>query len=230
MPIKKIKRGSGVTKRKYEQITVDFRGPNNPKVVEAFRDAVLRNPRSLGDRLAEYGRISVAVLSNAHLPTRPGLYRVDAKGKKWKPVKKQATHKGVRPIADALGFAIDSREGFAARVLDTVDEVRQYVAAGNIEDACINCIRLGSLLMAAELKDGRADGPARGGKSRAANMWGGLSPEEGAERDRLIAEYMSTPERQARGHKMKAYKRAAEKFKTSVATVRRAVRTAHKTY
>jgi hypothetical protein len=243
MPIEKITRGTGITKRTAYRVKVGRDGKFDTKDIDAIRNGLFEKGRDLESRLAEIERIAVAILANAGLPTKVGLYQFDATGK-WSSGKKgsggtrhasnrtcryplsgswtrpHAVTHGATSIADARGFACDSFEGYAARAIDRIQAIRQDLTACDMEEACVNCFRLGSLVTEAELKD-RGDGPSKGGIKGAQKKWGWGSKDRNNRCDRIRQAFVVA--RASGVGKIEAYELAARKQRVSVSTVRRAV-------
>jgi hypothetical protein len=215
MPIEKFTRGTGITKRTLYRVKVGHGLEFDAKDIEAIKNGLFEKGRDLHSRLAEIERTAVAILANADLPTKVDRYEFDATGK-WRSIRKGSGGKhrsssrtcrfapsgsrtrgftyGTAPIADARGFACDSLEGYAARAIDLVEAIRQNLTARDMEEACVNCFRLGSLVTEAELKD-RGDGPSKGGIKGAQKKWGWGSKDRNNRCDRIRQAFVVAPVR-----------------------------------
>jgi hypothetical protein len=224
MTLVTTKRGTGITKREVFSIHLDAGDPaENARLV---RELLRQTGRTAEQRLDEIHAGAAAILSKAELPVGPGLYAFDSSGN-WHPVSRpnegrrwESAAKIIAPIADAAGFACDSAQGYAARIVDCISAFREARAEGYWDDAFLSGIRLGSLLTEFDLKTGPADGPSRGGIKGARSRWG--SHDSRTHQKMLCEEFDRA--RDAGLSRMAAYAEVARKRKVSQRSVQRAVR------
>ncbi len=177
MPVTQKVVGSGITKRKQYGVHIGVDGKFNNEDIRLIRADMEKV--GLSHVLEPQEAYAKAILARAKLPTETWRLR-EVKSGKWKAITSLTLPRKlpvsycwmIAGVTDALGFAPDSREGYAARIVDRIYWIRRYLKEGNAESACEKSIALGVLVSEARLKYAtKADGPSRGGIKAAANRF-----------------------------------------------------------
>jgi hypothetical protein len=125
------------------------------------------------------------------------------------------------------GYPPDSPEGYASRVLMTLRVAQQELAAGHLDDAMAFAFAAGELVTEAAMKGvfekDYLTGAATRDRMRKVHEEKYGTAAEIEARDEAIRQAVEAGLAHGFG-KMKVYKAAAERFRTSVSTVRRVVR------
>ncbi len=166
MPIEKSQTGSGITK----QPSVKISAPHGEQEIEAFSSMIDELGTTLAGKLESIEQAAGTVLDEAGLPTAFGVYLRDVGGR-WassggrKLVKTQEVKyaRGVWSVAEASGFQRDSKEGYTARAIDHIGQIREALAAGDTERGALESMQLGGLLAEARMK-GRWEPTTLGGQ------------------------------------------------------------------
>lgn len=151
--------GTGMTKRAI--VTFDW---DDPADVDAqMQAAILALDRTSFDRLSK--RIvghAQQILAQAGLPTEANDAYAVTRKKGWKRLKrtrrpKRATHQGLAlsGLLLQLGHALDSPEGYAARVLSVIGEAGRLRDAGQLDEAMAMVFAVGSLISEARMRETR---------------------------------------------------------------------------
>jgi hypothetical protein len=218
MSIVKVTRGTGITKRDFYSVCLykGNRRENARYMSELFRS----KGKTVEDDLVEYAAAAARILSKANLPSRPGVYTFEGTGGKCRWVAGSPSRtwtKLIAPAADAAGFACDSPEGLAARILDCLGGIAR--ATGDRDKLVRGGMMLESLLSGFDLKTGTADGPSRGGIKGSKTRW---NAHDKSNRQEALCQAFAKARRTGLP-KMLAYDAAAGKSGASVRSVQRAV-------
>jgi hypothetical protein len=232
MPKPIMTTGSGMTERSI--LRFDWGQPEDAEAqvkaaIETFdRSSFAR----LSRRLAE---LAMPILDQAGLPSDPeGEYLVTSDGA-WAPITDEMdlgpeledAHLSLEVAVMLCGYPHDSPEGYAARVLMTLRVAQDQLEAGHLDEAMALAFAAGELVTEAAMKgvfekDYLAGAGARDRMRKVHEEKYG-TVEEVESRDEAIRQAVDSA--LAKGfRKMKVYKAAAERFRTSVSTVQRALR------
>lgn len=144
MALRKKSQGSGLTET--EALVAEGNLSNAEQLL--FDEATALH--EVEGRLSAIERTCVALLEDRGLPSGPCRYPGGFANEPWYALK-------------AMGYAIDSPEGFAARMLTDVKDVRRYKAQGDGDRAIMHMFYLGAKWAASGIKErhGRKSRPVQ---------------------------------------------------------------------
>ena len=231
MPKLTDKIGSGMTERGV--VHYDLSEPGDVRaLIQAAGETLDRS--SFGRLVQRLTRLTTQILAAADLPSDPEMmYRVTAErscepaGPMTPDAELDADRLPLQMAVLTCGYAPDSPEGYAARVIVLLRRAKEQLQAGSMDEAMATAFDAGALVNEAGMKETFEPDVLVGGRVREGGQEGHKkvhgSEEEKASRRRSYLEAFDLL-RAKKVDKMKAYRAVAKRFGVSLSTVQRAIK------
>ncbi len=223
--------GTGITKRELVQFDTDT--PSD--VGELIRAIAWANMYSSFDLLSKkITDDATNILIQAGMPTDRTINYYISEAKKWVPLKpgrrrksRAHVHFSHLELVLQIGHEADSAVGFAARLLEHIDEARRLKAEGQFDEAMAMAFAIGGLLKEASMKEVWEPEALLGLKVKMGGR-AGHEAKYGTDEEKALLQsaYVETFDQNiAKGlRRMAAYDATRKRHKVSLRTIQRAVK------